>query len=88
VQFFYQGIRRLCWHKSENWGEDANRTQKVAVFQSREGTEGEGEPARKKKLQVNTNHETWFAGYKFQILGVDRFFIQKKARKVFRLIQF
>ena len=59
---FYQGIRRLCWHKSENRGEDANRTQKVAVFQSREGTEGEGEPARKKKRKVNTDQETWFAG--------------------------
>ncbi len=43
-------------------GEDANQPQKVAVFQSREGTEGEGEYVKRHKDVINTGSQGPNAG--------------------------
>ena len=43
MQFLCEGIQKLYRQESENWGEGENKAKEVAVFQGREGTEGEGE---------------------------------------------
>jgi hypothetical protein len=63
MQFLCQEIQGLCRQESKDWGEGADQTQEIAVFQSREGTERSGESVETNRSERNTDDETRFTGY-------------------------